>query len=418
MKIFQELLMKDLGWKLLSVAIAAIMWFMVINITQPVDTRNYNRPLVIENMDALTDRGLTVGNLEELKNTKITVKVKAQRTALDRLNQNPEWIEASVNLAELSYAVNGDTVALPVNVSVQGGNTYGVSSKSPAVVEISVETLATKELPIEVNLIGSLEDGTYLSEPTLSAETVKISGPASLVNRIVSVQAIIDAEAIKKNPTVHTELVCYDSSGQIVAGVTTSVEEIVVSYALHDMKQVPIQVEITGTPAKGYQVGDIYCSPQYATLTGTEDALKELVYLQLDSIDVSGRTASVTQTFSLEDYLPEGISLTEDAASHVRVTVDITEQSQRQLTLSSEKISLIGGEDGKTYDIKGDAHLTITGKNLDSVRAETLRGTIHVSGLSDGDHRVMVHVDLPDGIIMNPAYITVNVGTEDVPENE
>ena len=44
MKKFQELLTKDLGWKLLSIAIAATMWFMVINITQPVDTRSYSRP--------------------------------------------------------------------------------------------------------------------------------------------------------------------------------------------------------------------------------------------------------------------------------------------------------------------------------------------------------------------------------------
>ena len=85
MKRFQELLMKDIGWKLLSVAIAAIMWFMVINITQPVDTRSYSRPLMLENLEALTSRGLTIGNAEELKSSKITVKVKAQRTALDRL---------------------------------------------------------------------------------------------------------------------------------------------------------------------------------------------------------------------------------------------------------------------------------------------------------------------------------------------
>ncbi|MBQ2880586.1 MAG: hypothetical protein IJE27_07820 [Anaerotignum sp.] len=90
MKKFKELLFKDFGWKLLSIAIATILWFMVINIDQPVDTRTYSRPLIIQNMEVLTDRGLTAGNLEELKNTKINVKVKAQRTALDRLNQNPE----------------------------------------------------------------------------------------------------------------------------------------------------------------------------------------------------------------------------------------------------------------------------------------------------------------------------------------
>ena len=197
MKKLQELLCKDLGWKLLSIAIATILWFMVINIDQPIGTRDYNRPLSIQNMDVLTDRGLTIGNLEELKNTKITVKVKAQRTALDRLSQNPEWITASVDLSELSYAVNGDVIALPVSVSVQGGNTYGISSKSPAVVEVAVETMASKELPVEVYLNGDLDEGTYLSEPLLSAETVLVTGPSTLVNTVTSVRATVAAEDIE-----------------------------------------------------------------------------------------------------------------------------------------------------------------------------------------------------------------------------
>ena len=134
MKKFQEILFKDFGWKLLSIAIATVLWFMVINIDQPIDTRAYNRPLVIENMQVLTDRGLAIGNLEELKNTKITVKVKAQRTALDRLNQNPEWITATVDLSDLSHANNGDIVSVPVSVSIQGGNTYNITSKTPAAV--------------------------------------------------------------------------------------------------------------------------------------------------------------------------------------------------------------------------------------------------------------------------------------------
>ena len=184
MKKFQEILFKDFGWKLLSVAIATILWFMVINIDQPIDTRTYSRPLTIENMNVLTDRGLTVGNLEELKNEKINVKVKAQRTALDRLSQNPEWITAVVDLSDLAYAVNGDVVALPVSVSVQGGNTYGISSKTPAVVEISVETMATKELPVEVLLNGTLEEDS-------SCESIDIRSDAMRATLVVCVVELV-----------------------------------------------------------------------------------------------------------------------------------------------------------------------------------------------------------------------------------
>ena len=411
MKKIQELICKDFGWKLLSIAIATILWFMVINIDQPIGTRDYSRPLAIQNMDVLTDRGLTVGNLEELKNTKITVKVKAQRTALDRLSQNPEWITAVVDLSELSYAVNGDVIALPVSVSVQGGNTYGISSKSPAVVEVSVETMASKELPVEVHLNGELEEGTYLSEPLLSAETVLVTGPSTLVKSVTSVRAAVEAEAIKENPDIITALTCYNASGIPVKGVSTDPEEIMVSYALHDMKQVPLQVEISGSPASGYEVGNIYCRPQYAALIGSAEALERIVSLQLDSINVSGLTTSTTRTFRLTDYLPEGVTLMDSNKDTVEVIVEISEQSQKQLTLPASGLKIIGQENGKDYILQGDAHITISGEGsaLESVQADDLQGSIHVNGLSEGDHKVMIHAALPDGLIMNPSYITVTV---------
>lgn len=420
MKRFQELLMKDIGWKLLSIAIAAIMWFMVINITQPVDTRAYSRPLQLENLEALTSRGLTIGNVEELKNTKITVKVKAQRTALDRLNQNPDWISASVDLSELAYAVNGDAVALPVNVTVLGGNSYGITSKSPAVVEARVETLTTKEMPVQVEIIGDLESGIYLSQPALSSETVKISGPSSLVNRVARVKAEINAEDLQATPQIRARLTCYDGNGNVVKGVSTNVLEVTVSYALHDVKQVPIQIDITGTPASGYQVGEISCTPKYAEVTGSPEDLEKLLFLQLSSIDVSGRTTSATRTFTLTDYLPEGVSLKEGSANSVQVVVTVEAQHGKQFTLDSSTLSLIGEEDGKTYTL-GTAHVTISGDSnaLNALQPTDLAGTVHVNGLTEGTHRVLIHLDLPSGLSANPVYIDVTVaGEAELPENE
>lgn len=409
MKKFQELLMKDLGWKLLSVAIATVLWFMVINIDQPIATRSYSRPLAIENLEALSDRGLTVGNMEELKDTKITVKVKAQRTALDRLSLNPEWIQASVDLSDLAYAVNGDTVALPVDISIQNSATYGISSKSPSVVEVDIETLATKELPIEVQLNGSLGSDVILSHPTLSSETAVVSGPASAVNKVVKVSALVNAEDLEHTSDVRSELLCYDAKGQIVKGVSVTPQEVVISYAHHDAKQVPIHIDITGTPADGYRVGDTICTPKYAEVTGSPEDLENLLYLYLGSIDVSGRSADVTKTFSLADVLPEGISLQTEENDTVEVTVKLSAQSNKQLTLPASKLHLQGEEDDKTYTIRTDARITITGDDLQNIQADDLKGTLYVNGLSEGDHRVLVHVDLPNGCIMDPAYVTVTV---------
>ena len=184
-----------------------------------------------------------------------------------------------------------------------------------------------------------------------------------------------------------------------------------VSYALHDMKQVPLQVEISGSPASGYEVGNIYCRPQYAALIGSAEALERIVSLQLDSINVSGLTTSTTRTFRLTDYLPEGVTLMDSNKDTVEVIVEISEQSQKQLTLPASGLKIIGQENGKDYILQGDAHITISGEGsaLESVQADDLQGSIHVNGLSEGDHKVMIHAALPDGLIMNPSYITVTV---------
>lgn len=247
MKRFQELLMKDIGWKLLSVAIAAVMWFMVINITQPVDTRGYSRPLVLENLDTLTRRGLTLGNGEELRNMKISVKVKAQRTALDRLNQSAEWIKASLDLSALENAVNGDTVSIPVEVAMTGGGAgYDIVSKAPTAVEAVVETLMSKQMPVDIVVNGELPEGVYLSEPQISGEKITVSGPASLVKRVAAVRAFVSVEDVQKAEPLRVRVAAYDANGEGVRGVTINTAEVTVSYTMHGAKQVPVMVDITG----------------------------------------------------------------------------------------------------------------------------------------------------------------------------
>ena len=101
MKKLREKIMKDIGWKLLSLIIAIALWFMVINIEHPVTTRIYTQTITMENIDALTQQGLTILNKGQLENMKVSAKIKAQRTALDRLTQYKNNIRAVVDFSKL-----------------------------------------------------------------------------------------------------------------------------------------------------------------------------------------------------------------------------------------------------------------------------------------------------------------------------
>ena len=420
MKRFQELLMKDLGWKLLSVAISITMWFMVINITQPIDTRSYSRPVSLENTEALTQRGLTVGNKEELENTKVLVKVKAQRTALDRLNQNPEWIQANVDLSELTYNVNGDIVALPVTVSMQGGVTgYGIVSKTPGSLEVEVETLLTKTFPVEIILNGDLADHVYLSAPKLSAENVLVTGPRSAVETVKSVKANINAEDLQDTPQVRAGLTAYDANGRAVKEISMNIREIKVSYTLQEPKQVPIQIEVTGTPAEGYQLGKITCIPSSAQIIGKAEDLEKISAIRPKAIDVSGLSVSASHMLTLADYLPEGLAVAEGSGTVVQVVAEIIPLSSRPVTLESSSLTLTGEETGKLYTMD-TVQFTVSGTEeaLNALHTETLKASVDVTGLDDGTHTLPVQIELPEGLSAAETTVTVTISSEEPPAEQ
>ncbi|MCI6056736.1 CdaR family protein [Anaerotignum sp.] len=413
MKRFQELLMKDLGWKLLSVAIATTMWFMVISINQPIDTRSYSTTLQLVGEETLTARGLTVANREDLTNTKISIKVKAQRTALDRLSQRQaDLISASVDLSDLTYAQDGDTITLPVETSVGGGATgYTVESKVPGSVEIQVETLAAKEFPLEVSLNGEVTEDTHLSTPKLIPETVMVKGAKSAVDSVVAVRLSVNAADAVQQRDLQVKPVAYDKDGNTVSGVTFSVDTVTVSYSLNEAKQVPVQVSVTGSPAEGYHMGEVTCTPKTVSVIGAKEDLDKLNVISLDQIDVSGATSSISHTFQLADYLPEGVKLEKGSSSSVQVLVHMEKGEEKTVTVSSDQIQLINAQDGYQYHLPESVTVAINGEAglISGVEGSELTGQVDVSNLTEGEHSVTVDWSLPSGITAENSIITIEV---------
>ncbi len=421
MKKFQEMLMKDLGWKLLSIGIATIMWFMVININQPVDTRTYSKYITLANTEVLTNRGLTVKNAQEVAGTKVNIKIKSQRTALDRLNQSNDWLQVSVDFSALAEAADGDTVSLPVKVEMLGGYSgYTIVSKAPAAVEVQIERIASKELPIQISLNGELPKEALYAAPVLSAESVWIKGPASAVEQVSAVRGTINAADVQDNVPLSAKLSPYTAEGAQVQGVELGIREVFVTYSALTLKSIPIQVNISGVPAEGFVLGETTCTPQMIEVIGAPEALTEFIYLQLPDIDISGITSTVRKSFTVADYLPAGVSMKDGSSPVIQVSVQVSGSNSREIVLQSNQITVLKGESGMSYEISGSARVTITGEEglVEDIEESALTATVDVSGLSPGEHRVLITLDLPDGVTAGYAYIDVFISEEDSSETE
>lgn len=408
----KEMIMKDIGWKLLSVCIAVGLWFMVINIENPIENRNYTTQIKFENEEALAEQGLVITNLEELKDTNVTIKVRGERMALDRLSQYRNYIQATVDLKKATASAgNGEYVSLYIEVKLpsNAGDGFEIMSKDPAFVPVKVENLVSVERNVEAVVNGQAGSGYVVSKPVVTPETVKISGAESAVNMVNSVEAAVTIDSPDKDITVNADLVAYDKDGNVVSGITFSQNQVKVKVGISKSKRVPVKATIQGTPAEGYTVENISCDPQYIDITGTDSVLQEISEITLPVVNVNGRTANVETVYDIDDILPENVKPKDGVESEIKVTVSISTETTKELIIDSSKINIEGkpAEGLQASFVPENVHLTIKGsKNaIDSVNESEITGTVNVDNLTEGTHVVEVEFNLPDGVsIVGGAY--------------
>lgn len=428
MKKLQEMITKDLGWKLLSVIIAVILWFMVINIEHPIDTRAYTQSIVFENTEALTAQGLTLQNPEELENLKITIKVKAQRTELDRLSQYKNYIKATVDLGSITNVQGGDTLNLPVQIKLPdiAGSGFEIISKSPSLLNISVEQLITVQKLVEPEFTGTTAEGYVLTDTTINPQAVHVKGAESLINQISAVKASIDSQQLQQSVIVTSSPIAYDINGNEIKGIEISPNEVSVSLGIYRSKTLNLSAATEGTLHQGYSLEKVTCSPTSIEVFGAKEVLSQLKEITLPAIDVTDATKTITKTFSLRSLLPEGVSLKSDASGLVQVTAEIHSESKKQLKVPVDNLT-ITGKNADLFDYYFDqdtfsVEVTGSASQISTLSADTLSGKIDVSSLLAGKHVLQITMGLPDGVRLsgNTPETTVTVSerknTETTPE--
>ena len=75
----------NLGLKVLAVLFAVFLWWTVVNVDDPVDTKKFSVDVNITNPEVITNAGKSYQIVDDTKN--ITVTVKARRKVLDEIRK-------------------------------------------------------------------------------------------------------------------------------------------------------------------------------------------------------------------------------------------------------------------------------------------------------------------------------------------
>ena len=407
---FKKMLTKDAGWKLLSVIIAVFLWFMVINIENPVEYRVFSSSINIENSDLLSSAGKTITNMDSLEGTRVAVRLRGERMVLDKIQQ-ARSLSAYIDISEIDiYSASGDiTLPIRLRTGLTGGDTVSIEYISPSTFTVNIDESMSKTFDVTVQYSGNA-GGATVSEKTIDPQKVTVTGARGVIESIESVKAMITLDSPYDGQTVPARINAYDAGGNVVGNVSLSSDTAVVTLNVETTKRVPIQVSTSGEPARGCSVSDISVEPDSITLVGSEEDLADIMYITLPDIDVDEISLSFTTIYDITPYIPRNVTLSEGSQSIVRVNVEITGQEENVVSFSSDDIQIEGtlGE-GLSAEVERDTfNIIVSGSGLE---ANDITYSVDVTGLSEGEHRVQVDINLPEGVTVTGGepYATVIV---------
>lgn len=411
---------KDIGWKLLSLAIAIGLWFTVINTENPLETRSYSATIQIQNQESLFERGYVVVNEDEISSTRITVRLRGQRLALDTLSQSSTKVQAIVDLDNVIYSYNGEPVSVPVNIVIPSivNNSFEILSKSVQNVMVDIQPYINEDFTVKPVVNYSDASVRELINAVASPSTITAYGAKSIINSIAEVRVEVTPEKLENDTVITAVPVAYDAEGNTVNKVTFSSKELSVKISMDNLKSVRVAADITGRAADGYEVTDVSISPDYIDVAGSSDELAGIGVIRLPDVDVNGAQENITQEYNIQDYLPEGVRTVggDSAVKTVTVNVNVEQEEEKELIIPSESITDNSTTpEGLFAEINsGDINITVRGASsaVETISADDIKASVDLTDYEAGTYEdVPLIFALPEGITMvsEGASVTVTV---------
>ena len=407
--------------KIMSVAVAVVVWLIVVNIDNPVGTNYYTLTNVELINKEYVESSDTIGKMcmPEEKQDSIRIAITTNKKIRDKIK-----VSDITATADLQQAVSLDTnpVMVPITVTCSvPGVTPNDIKVTPQNLSVNLDEKETQEFVVNVSR-GDTKPGKDYEAGSLTAnpEKVRITGPKSLVNKIDKVNATIslDGNTQDLNLTIIDKNQEALSDSEMNSLRIENNAKVSVTARLWKIRQgVGISAGYVGSPASGYQVGTVTTVTDTISVAGSTEGLETLtqndntITIPADSIDISGESRDVERKISLKDLLPDNVKLTSDSSEDVWVTVSILPEGSREFTLSTKDIEVKNKPDDLQVTFETaqiEIRIKSDTEDLDDLNTETdIKASIDLKGKEEGNYKVPVTLSLPDG------YETVeNVSTE------
>lgn len=408
----------NLSLKIMSVAIAIVVWLIVVNIDNPVGTNYYTITDVELINKEYVESSDTIGKMcmPEENQDSVKVAITASKKVRDRIR-----LSDITAVADLQQAVSLDTdpVMVPITVTCSAAGVLPSDIKvTPQNLTVNLDEKETQEFVVNVSKGDTKPGKDYeVGSLTASPEKIRITGPKTLVNKIDKVNATIALDGNTEDYTQEVNLTIYDKNQETLSEsemnslrIENNAKVVVTAKLWKIRTGVKISAGYVGTPASGYQVGSVKTVPDTISVAGNTEGLESLsendnvITIPADRIDISDESKDVERKISLKNLLPDNVKLTSDSSEDVWVTVSILPVGSQEFNLPTKNIEVKNKPDNLqvTFEtaqialrIKSESE-DLADLNID----EDVKAEIDLKDKEAGNYKVPVKLSLPDGYEM------------------
>lgn len=402
----KKLFTENIGLKLGSVAIAVILWILVVYTYDPVATTNFTLGVDIINGDSIASSGKVY---EIIEGDTITIRVKANASLIKNLKASDFKATADVSKLSPTYHANIDVVCTKsdnVEINIVG---------SAKLLAVKLEDLVSKQFPITVDKVGDPEAGYYVGEAIVKPNLITVSGGKKSVEKISVVKVRTDVNGAYSSFYVDGKPKAYDADGnEITTGsLKFSDNPVKVAVNVYKTKSISVLVEAKGEPYKGYSIQDINYEPKTVTVAGSDEVLAKLNNIKIP-INVEGEITDVEVSINLLDYVGGDLYLV-DKDVVVNVKCNIVRLGTKEINILPTDISLANKSDNFNYEFADSEtiKLTLSGLSdkLKNIELSNIAPYIDLSNAKTaGKYSYVIKFNEIDGVKIESAVaVTVNV---------
>jgi len=376
---------RNVGFKLVSLFLAILLWMYVTNEQDPTINQEFkNVPVKVMKLNP----NFLVADMQKT----VTVTVQGGKNKLSELTVQDirVWVDsANAHLGENN---------LPVQ-AVSPDPAITVIGTKPASVRVRLDSRADKQVSVKVDIAGEPGKGLLVLDPVFKPTQITVHGPREVLKNVTQALVKVDISGADQPVTNDLPVQILDKWGNEVARDEVTVEPKFVNVMVPVIKNmpnktVPIEPNLVGSPARGYQASLVVVEPETVKVFGAHEILSSVQTLKTTVVDIDQANADIAKEVGLE--VPYGVTTAN--RTPVRVVVRITKGGQRylegiplQLDNVPEGLDAVSKVDKVSIQVDGQEDV------INRVQVSDFKAVVDTGGLRKGEHTLKVRVTGPEG---------------------